>query len=237
MLFVPPLLPATLIKRYKRFLTDAELADGTLVVAHCPNTGSMLNCMEAGGRIWLQPSDDPKRKLKYSWRLSEIDGELIGIHSALANQLVKEALEAGRIPELTGYSTIKPETKVGDSRIDFKLSTPDAADAFVEVKSVTLCQGDGLGQFPDAVTERGQKHLRELMAVSAEGQRAVLLLVAQHSGIRQFSPADTIDPEYGWLLRQALQEGVELLVYGCRFTHCNDIPDGIELGDKLPYSL
>ena len=237
MQFDPPLLPATLIKRYKRFLTDAELADGNTVVAHCPNTGSMLNCMEVGGRIWLQPSNDPKRKLKYSWRLSEIGGELIGIHSALANQLVSEALAAERIAELVEYTTVKPEVKVANSRIDFKLSAAERIDAFVEVKSVTLCQGDGLGQFPDAVTERGQKHLRELMALVAQGHRGVLLLVAQHSGIRHFSPADTIDPEYGRLLRQAVQEGVELLVYGCRFSQCGDIPGGIELGDRLPYSL
>jgi len=235
--FASPLLPATLLKRYKRFLTDAELSDGQLVTAHCPNTGSMLNCMELGGRIWLEHSNDPKRKLAYSWRFSEIEGSLISVYSALANQLVKEALAAGGIPELEGYATTKPEAKVGASRIDFKLSDPDRSDAFVEVKSVTLHQGDGLGQFPDAVTERGQKHIRELMTLAAEGKRAVLLFVAQHESIQRFSPADEIDPEYGRLLREAMKTGVEVLAYGCEFLRDCEVPQGIQLGKALPVLL
>ena len=219
-----------LLRRYKRFLADVELPGGEQVVAHCPNTGRMTGCDEAGSRVWLRFSDDPKRKLAYSWELLETaQGDLVGIYSARANQLLGEALAAGQVLELSGYSDIRPEVKVGDSRIDFCLAE-GSSKCYVEVKSVTLLEANGLGLFPDAVSSRGQKHLRDLMVLRAQGHRAVLFFCAQHSGIRQIAPADAIDPVYGALLREALANGVEVLAYGCRIS-----PQGINLGLPLPF--
>ncbi len=216
MQFEAPLIEAKLIKRYKRFLADVKFPDGRQITVHCPNTGSMKNCAEPGSRVWLADSKNPKRKYRYSWQLVETTpGELACIHSALANGLVKNALEEQRIPELAGYDEIKTEVRYGQekSRIDLLLEKPDE-QCFVEIKSVTLAMGGGLGLFPDAVSARGTKHLRELIEIKRRGARAVLFYCVQHTGIDHVAAADKIDPVYGETLRKALAAGVEVLAYG-----------------------
>lgn len=215
MQFESPLIEAKLIKRYKRFLADVEFPDGRQITVHCPNTGSMKNCAEPGSRVWLTDSKNPKRKYRYSWQLVETTpGELACIHSALANRLVKNALEEQRIPELAGYDEIKTEVRYGQekSRIDLLLQKPNE-QCFVEIKSVTLAMGGGLGLFPDAVSTRGTKHLRELIEIKRSGARAVLFYCVQHTGIDHVAPADEIDPVYGETLRKALAARVEVLAY------------------------
>lgn len=214
---LPSLTTAILIKRYKRFLADVTLEDGTEITVHCPNTGAMTGCAEAGSRLWLSRSDNPKRKYPHSWELVQtLSEDMVCIHSAKANALVKEGIENGVIPELKGYQRILTEVKYGEenSRIDLLLRAVGRRDCFVEVKSVTLLSTSGLGLFPDAVSERGRKHLRELMAMVDQGQRAVLLFCVQHTGINRVAPADSIDAAYGQLLREAMAAGVEVLAYG-----------------------
>lgn len=212
-----------LLKRYKRFLADIENEDGGLMTIHCPNTGSMRNCQKPGSRIWYSDSGNPKRKYACTWELVEVDKKhIVGINTGLANKLVHEAITEKRIVELTAYESIRAEVPYGEqkSRIDFLLeATPSdpSAQCYVEVKSVSLGLGDGLGSFPDAVTTRGQKHLQELLHIYALGHRAVLLFCVQHSGIRRLVPADDIDPEYGRLLREVVSKGVEVLAYRVDF--------------------
>lgn len=216
MKFEPQLVEGRLVKRYKRFLADVVLADGSLVTAHCPNTGAMTGCKEPGSRVWLRFSDNPKRKLAYTWELVEVDaGKLACIHSALANEVMEEALLAGRIAELQGFSELRREARFGveKSRADFLLHF-GAEPCYVEVKSVTLLWQRGVGLFPDAVSARGSKHLRELMQVVGGGGRAVLCFLAMHNAIKEVRPADEIDPLYGETLRQARRAGVEILAYG-----------------------
>ena len=188
---------------------------------HCPNTGSMKNCQTPGSRIWYSRASNPKRKYPHTWEIVEVDSlDLVGINTHRANQLVVEAIKAGTVQQLRGYGQLETEVPYGEqsSRIDILLrgatSRVNQADCYVEVKNVSLGMGKGLGLFPDAVTRRGQKHLQELMSMSAHGYRAVLFFCVQHSGIQRVSPADEIDPEYGRLLRQAASQGVELMAYG-----------------------
>ena len=212
------LYPAVLVKRYKRFLADVVTANGDSITLHCPNTGSMKNCQDPGSKVWYSLSDNAKRKYPGSWQLIEIDGEhLVGINTSLANKLVQEAIEKAVIAQLQGYATIKTEVPYGEqsSRIDLLLENPGRC--WVEVKNVSLGLGNGVAEFPDAVTTRGQKHLQELIQVAAHGDRAVLLFCVQHSGIDRVRPADAIDPEYGRLLRQAAAQGVEILAYAASF--------------------
>ena len=217
--FEPALRQGILLKRYKRFLADIKTSDGSILTLHCPNTGSMLNCSEPGWRVWYSTSDNPKRKYPSTWELVETEsGDLIGVNTGKANRLVEEALQAGIVAELNGYNRHRKEVGFGSekSRIDFLLVDEQGgkrADCYVEVKNVTLSLGAGLGVFPDAITTRGQKHLRELIEVKAQGQRAVLLFCVQHSGIDKVAPADHIDPDYGRLLRAAADAGVELFAY------------------------
>ena len=217
-----PLQPATLIKRYKRFMADVipDASDeAELLTLHCANTGSMKNCMGEGWRVWYSDSGNPKRKYPCSWELSETpDGHLICINTAQANRIVKEALEQQVISELAEYRSVQAEVKYGaeNSRIDFLLTQEGLADCYVEVKSATLLDksfGPGQGFFPDAVTERGRKHLRELQQMVADGHRAVLLFCVNHTGIEQLSVAAHIDPAYAGVLREALAAGVEVLAY------------------------
>ncbi|RYV00628.1 DNA/RNA nuclease SfsA [Shewanella sp. OPT22] len=218
--FSPKLQSGKLLKRYKRFLTDIELADGEVVTIHCPNTGSMKNCQFPEHKVWFSISDNPKRKYSRTWELMETpEGHLIGINTGKANHLAVEAIEAGVIKELANYSKMRKEVKYGsqNSRIDILLSATDKPDCFIEVKSCTLLE-DGKGYFPDAVTTRGQKHLRELAEVALSGNRAVLLFIVQHSGIRQVSPATHIDPKYSELLKEAIEKGVEVLAYGAEIS-------------------
>ncbi len=215
MKFPKTLQSGTLIKRYKRFFADVQLADGTIITLHCPNTGSMQGCHIPGKPVWYSTSDNKKRKLPYTWELIEPEPQqYIGINTHLANALVLEAIEAGVITQLTAYDSIKREVKYGEenSRIDFLLTSGES-QCYVEVKNVTLGVAGGQGYFPDAVTTRGQKHLRELMQVCQQGARAVLLFCVQHSGIERVSPADHIDADYGALLRQAIAAGVQVIAY------------------------
>lgn len=216
--FSPAFEQGRLIKRYKRFLTDIELEDGTLVTIHCPNTGSMKNCLFEGESVWFSTSDNPKRKYSRTWELAQSDqGHIIGINTGRANQLAEDAITAGVITELNGYSNLKREVKYGseNSRIDILLwdETDDSKPkCYVEVKSCTLLE-NGQGYFPDSVTTRGQKHLRELMEMVNLGHRSVLLFVVQHTGIHSVQAAAHIDPDYAKLLNQAHQAGVEVLAY------------------------
>lgn len=207
-----PLLPGRLLRRYQRFLADVELDDGTLVTAHTPNTGSMKGCAVAGNRVLLSKSCNPGRKYPHGWELVHADGFWVGINTMLPNRLVHEGIENGTISELAGYSTIRPEVPYGTgSRIDLLLSG-EQGKCYVEVKNVTLVEG-GRALFPDAVSARGQKHLRELMEVVRQGDRGVNVFVVQRGDGESLSPADAIDPAYGRVLREAAQAGVELLAY------------------------
>ncbi|CAK7023892.1 DNA/RNA nuclease SfsA [Providencia rettgeri] len=218
--FNPCLKSATLIKRYKRFLADVTLPNGEEITIHCANTGAMTGCATPGDTIWYSTSDNPKRKYPYSWELTQTaNGDFICINTLRANQLVAQALAEKHIPELSEYSIIKPEMKYGseNSRIDFFLSNSELPDCFIEVKSVTLLE-NGHGFFPDAVTLRGQKHLRELSQIAKEGKRAILLFVALHTGIHVASAAAHIDKKYAQLLEEARQSGVEVLCYQADIT-------------------
>lgn len=235
MIFSPALQEARLIKRYKRFLADVRLADGSQTTIHCPNTGSMRNCAPPGARVWFSESTNKTRKYPYTWELVEVDDRYkVGINTGRANALVKEALRDDVIVQLRAYATIKGEVRYGDegSRIDFLLTghaEDPAQHCYVEVKSVTLGLGSGLGAFPDAVTQRGVKHLRELMLMKEEGHRAVLLFCVQHEGIERVRAAHEIDPEYAALLERVHRAGVEVYAYRARIdtqaiTLCEQVP-------------
>ncbi|WP_417519423.1 DNA/RNA nuclease SfsA [Marinobacter sp.] len=241
MKFPEPMIEGRLIRRYKRFLADVRLPDGTEVTAHCPNTGSMLGCQPSDGRVWLSRSDNPARKLPYTWELVETEpGAIACVNTARPNAQAREAIESNRISELSGYSQCRSEVKYGEekSRIDLLLSGHEAEpDAWVEVKNVTL-EENGQGFFPDAVTTRGQKHLRELMAQVASGDRAVLFFVVNHTGIETVRPADHIDPHYGQLLRQACDAGVEVMAYRASLANDDGSPSGeMVLTEAVPVIL
>lgn len=221
MQFDPPLEEGRLLRRYKRFLADIETASGELLTIHCANTGSMLNCMSEGARVWFSRSNDPKRKLPGTWEIGETPhGRLAVINTGRANALVEEALRAGLITELNGFTSLKREVPYGQerSRIDFRLDYPAGA-AFVEVKSVTLgFDGIRVAAFPDARTERGSKHLRELANLARAGTRAVQLYCVNLTGIDAVRPAEEIDPVYAAALREAVSAGVEVLAYGAQIS-------------------
>ena len=217
--FNPPLQSGLLLRRYKRFLTDIQLDDGQELTIHCANTGAMTGCADPGTWVWYSTSSNPKRKLPQSWEIAQSPaGHYICVNTARANQIARELIEGGAIPTLSGYDTLRPEVKYGEenSRIDFLLQDAARADCYVEVKSVTLLDertGAGMGYFPDAVTARGAKHLRELIAMKAAGHRAVLLFMVLHSGIARVAAAAHIDPHYSQLIEQARLAGVEILCY------------------------
>ena len=229
----PPFEQATLLKRYKRFLTDIRLDSGEELTIHCPNTGSMKNCWAEETPCWFSYSNNPKRKLPGTLEITTTsDGFLTGVNTQRPNHLVREAIETGTITELQGYENIRPEVKYGEenSRIDLLLSQGSQL-CYVEVKNTTLGVGDGRVLFPDAVTTRGAKHLRELMKMVEEGHRAVLVFCVQHSGAEEVGTADDIDPHYGVVLREAIAAGVEVLAYGCTLT-----PEEIVVNKRLPFS-
>lgn len=217
MRFSPELEQGRLIVRYKRFLADIETDSGELLTIHCPNTGSMLNCMMPGGRVWFSRSSDPKRKLPGTWEISETpQGRFACINTGRANTLVEEALRAGVISELDGFIALKREVAYGQekSRVDFRLEYPDGF-VYLEVKSVTLgFDGSAVAAFPDAVTQRGARHLRELAALARDGVRSVLLYCVNLTGIESVRPAQEIDPAYALALKDAMDAGVEVLAYG-----------------------
>ena len=237
-----PLAPARLIKRYKRFLADVELPDGSHMTLHCPNTGSMKNCLHPGYRVWYSNSENPKRKYPFTWEQAEIpvlfDGKecltLAGLNTGRANKLVEELLVNDKVPQLAGYQSIRREVGYGEekSRIDLLLQAQGLVDCYVEVKSVTFAMGNGLGLFPDAVTSRGTKHLRELTQKVCSGARAMLFFCVQHTGIDRVSVAKSIDPHYCDALEHALASGVEVVAWGARMS-----PEGISLERPLPFSL
>lgn len=234
--FNRPLLQGRLVRRYKRFLADVELSDGTRVTAHTPNTGSMAGCAEPGSRVWLSESVNPKRKYPLSWELVQTgSGTLVGINTALANLLAHEAITNGVIRELQGYDAIRAEVRYGweNSRIDLLLEQrASARRCYVEVKNVTLLDGPGRALFPDAVTVRGTRHLRELTEVVRQGQRAVMLYCVQREDAKLLAPADAIDRAYGDALRAAVDQGVEALAYRATVT-----PQRIALDTALSVDL
>ena len=204
-----PMIPGRLVRRYKRFLADVELADGSQVTAHTANTGTMLQCAIPGAEVLLSQSDNPKRKLSYSWELVRVNGHWVDINTHRANRVVEEALRNNGIPEFAGYELFS-EFTFADSRIDFMLQGK-AEKVLLEVKNVTLCCEPRVACFPDAVTTRGQKHLRDLMLAIEQGWRAVIFFLVQRGEAEAFQPADSIDPNYGQLLREAQSSGVEIL--------------------------
>jgi sugar fermentation stimulation protein A len=229
MRFETPLTAGILVRRYKRFLADVTI-DGRAETAHCANPGSMLGLAEPGSRIWLSTSSNPSRKLRLSWELIESAGGLVGINTGYANRLAEEALRAGRIEALAGYSSLRREVTYGDgSRVDFLLEDAGRPPCYVEVKSVTLKRAE-TAEFPDAVTARGTRHLRELIAMRQAGFRAVMLFLAQRGDCRRLTIAGDIDPAYDAALGQARQAGVEMMAYACDVD-----PSGIELAGKLAF--
>ncbi|MEJ5061788.1 MULTISPECIES: DNA/RNA nuclease SfsA [unclassified Pseudomonas] len=222
MRFHPPLEEGRLIRRYKRFLADIETVNGELLTIHCPNTGSMLNCQVEGGQVWFSRSNDPKRKLPGTWEIGETPhGRRFCVNTARANGLVEEALRASIITELSGFTELRREVAYGQesSRIDFRLDYP-GGPAYVEVKSITLgFDGSSVAAFPDAVTQRGAKHLRELAHLARDGIRAVQLYCVNLTGIDAVRPAKEIDSAYAAALREAVACGVEVLAYGVRLDH------------------
>lgn len=232
MRFQTPLVPGRLIRRYKRFLSDVALdADGREVVAHCPNPGSMMGLAEPGMRVWLEPNDDPKKKLKFGWRLAELDGgHMAGIDTAVPNRVVKEALQARKVPALAAYTNVRAEVKYGtNSRVDFLLTEPGLPDAYVEVKNVHLRRTGTLAEFPDCLTERGAKHLGELAAMVDAGHRAVMLYLVQRTDCDHFDLARDLDPGYGAAFDKAMARGVEAICHGTVIS-----TEKVVLNDELP---
>jgi len=234
MQFPRPLIPGQLERRYKRFLADVRLEGGEVVTAHCANPGSMMGLAQEGMRVWLSPSDNPKRKLKYTWELVELAGpngvEYAGINTAHPNLLAAEAIADGCIPELAGYETMRREVRYGvNSRVDILLED-DERRCLVEVKNVHLSRAPGLAEFPDSVTVRGAKHLDELAARGAEGDRAVMLYIVQRPADR-FALAADIDPAYAAAFARASGSGVEAICYVC------DVRlDGIRVKERVEFT-
>lgn len=237
MKFPTPLVRGTLLKRYKRFLADIRFPDGREITAHVANPGAMLGLNTPGAEVWLSKSDNPKRKLAYSWELIKADGVLVGLNTAWPNPLAAEALAAGKIQELQGYGSVRREVKYGvNSRIDLLLTDGQKPTCYVEVKNVHLKRGppssSAVAEFPDCRTERGAKHLRELTAMVAAGNRAVMLYVVQRGDCDSFTTADDLDPVYGAALRQAMAQGVEAICYDCTVT-----TESIDWGRPLPVKV
>ncbi len=230
MKFKFPLLEGRLVERYKRFFVDIELLDGSMITAHCANTGSMAGLKEAGNRVWVEPAHNPKRKLQYDWRIVEVGNTLVGIHTAIPNTIVAEALKIGKIPELAGYDHIRREVKYGqNSRVDFLLASEGEPPCYVEVKSITFSRTQGLAEFPDSPTERGTKHLCELQRMAEGGARAVMLYVIQRTDCTTFSIAKDVDPAYEFARTKARRSGLESLAYACMLT-----PKEISISTRIP---
>jgi len=234
MKFPTPLLTGTLIKRYKRFLADVRLDSGEMVTAHCANPGSMMGLKEAGSRVWLSISDNPKRKLKYSWELLEVDmgcgRHLVGINTNLPNVIVADAIADSRITELAGYSSLRREVKYGkNSRIDILLQDENKPDCYVEIKNVHLMRNAGFAEFPDSITARGKKHLNELAAYAQQGYRCVMFYLIQRTDAESFSLARDIDEDYARTFDTAIKSGVEAYAYSCTIS-----PRGIDIDTPIP---
>ena len=227
--FKVPLQKATLVRRYKRFLSDMLLPNGTKVVAHCANSGSMLGLTEPGSEVWLSPNTNPKAKLDWRWELVRIDGQLVGINTSNPNRIVEAAIEGDEIAELRGYESIRREVRYGlNSRIDLLLEAPDKEPCFVEVKNVTLKRKDH-AEFPDAVTKRGEKHLRELACMRAGGNRALMFYLVQRDDCNSFRLAADLDPAYTKTFFEARDAGVEAVCYACAIC-----PTSIRIVRQIP---
>jgi sugar fermentation stimulation protein A len=234
MRFPAPLIPATLVKRYKRFLADVMLESGEALTVHVANPGAMTGLAHPGARVWLSKSPDPKRKLAYSWELVEVDFgtglELVGVNTGHPNPVVAAALARGAIPEIVGYSSIRREVRYGQSsRVDFLLEREGRPPCYVEVKNVHLMRQPGLAEFPDSVTARGARHLDELAAMVAAGHRAVMLYIIQISSAARFALARDIDPAYGRAFDRARHKGVEAIAYRCTIDG-----EGLDVGTSVP---
>jgi sugar fermentation stimulation protein A len=231
MRFANPLVRGTLLRRYKRFLADVMLDDGREVTVHCANPGAMLGLNVPGTRVWVEPAAGGGRKLAFGWRLAETgDGHFAGIDASLANRLVAEALAAGAIPDLAGYATVRPEVRYGTrSRVDFLLSGPGRADAYVEVKNVHFRRDGDLAEFPDSVTARGARHLDELAAMVKAGHRAVMLYVVQRTDCARFRLSGDLDPTYAHAFARARAVGVEAIAHACRIE-----TEGVWIDRALP---
>lgn len=233
MIFPTDLIPGRLVKRYKRFFADVTLETGETVTAHCANTGAMTGIKAPGLKVWLSRSDNPKRKLKYTWELVEAEGTIIGALPNTANALAEEAVKAGVISELSGCENLRREVKYGEnSRIDLLLESKGQPPCWVEVKNVHWQRGPGIAEFPDGVTSRGAKHLGELSAQVARGDRAVQLFVVQRSDCHTLRPAEDVDPVYARALREAAASGVEVLAYACDVS-----PTGITITRPMTVEL
>lgn len=235
MRFSAPLTEGRLVRRYKRFLADVALPDGSVVTAHCANPGSMLGLADPGIRVWLSRSADPKRKLAWSLELVEVDlgagPAVVGINTGHPNRLVADAIEAGRIGELAGYGGLRREVRYGrNSRIDMLLTGEGRPDCYVEVKNVHLMRSAGLAEFPDSVTARGVKHLGELSDMARGGARAVMMFLIQRGDARSLAIARDLDPAYGVAIDRARGAGVEVLAYGCTVS-----AEGIEVSAPVPF--
>ncbi len=230
-----PLIHGKLVKRYKRFLTDVELDDGSIVVAHCANSGSMESVKEPGADVWISPARNPDRKLKFTWELIRVGKTLVGINTSLPNMIVSEAIESGAIEELRGYGSLRREVKYGkNSRIDILLEDESKPKCYVEVKNTTMRRNldDGPVEFPDAVTSRGTKHLGELADMVAEGHRAVMFYLVQREDADTFTVANDIDPAYAAALTEAMKVGVEVLCYACAMS-----PERITVARRLALDI
>ncbi|MEM9576379.1 MAG: DNA/RNA nuclease SfsA [Pseudomonadota bacterium] len=235
MRFQTELVPARLIRRYKRFLADCVLEGcGTEITAHCANPGSMMGLAEPQTRVWLEPNDDPKKKLKYGWRLVDHEnGHFTGVDTSLPNRALKSELMARALPPFAPYTLVRPEVKYGaGSRIDFLLSGDRLPDAYVEVKSVTLSRQPGLAEFPDSVTARGAKHLAELGGMAGAGHRAIMLYLVQRTDCTRFTLASDIDPTYATAYRAAKAAGVETFCFGTNIS-----PEGIDVSHPLEIAV
>ena len=231
MKFNKKLLQGTLIKRYKRFFVDIKYQNKT-ITAHCPNSGSMMGLLKLGNIVWFSTSDDPKRKLKYTLEMIEVNKKLVGINTHLTNKIVFEALKNKKIKSLIKFNNIKPEVKFNDkTRFDFLISN-DREKCFLEVKNVTLLRKNNIAEFPDAVTARGTKHLGELANQVAAGDRAVMYYLIQRQDCDKFTVAKDIDPAYAAALEKATTAGVEVICYGCKLT-----PEGIQVISPLSLEI
>jgi len=237
MKFERPLVKGTLIKRYKRFLTDVKLDTGEIITASCPNTGSMSGLLEPGNKVWLSVSDNPKRKYRHTWEMlecSDLPGNpIVGINTHLPNKLVAEALSSDLIPQLRGYSSLRREVKYGEnSRIDLFLESKNKPPCYVEIKNVTLLRRPGLAEFPDTTTARGTKHLLELTNMVKQGARAVMFYLVQRGDAQCFSLASDVDPAYFNAYTIARAAGVETIAWSCKLNETE-----IKLDAALPVEI
>ena len=229
MKFKEKLLQGTLIKRYKRFFAEIKY-HGKIITAHCPNSGSMLSLLNQGNIVWFSKSDNPKRKLKYTLEMISSDKKLIGVNTQLTNKIVLEALRDKKIKNLIKYNNIKTEVKFSDNtRFDFLVSN-NKEKCFVEVKNVTLLRKKGIAEFPDSITSRGAKHLKELINAKKKGYKSYILYLIQREDCNFFRIADDIDPEYKNIFDEALKNGVKMLCYDCKLNN-----EEIKLNNKIKY--